>query len=375
MKNVLSLKQNIKFIGKDKNVFFITLNKRIDSYFKEKGISKHANFLMVSKTIILLSMYIIPFVCILVYKPSFPVSLICWAICGFGMAGVGMSIMHDGNHEGYSKSKFVNKLMGYTINLCGASAFNWKIQHNVMHHTFTNISGLDEDIEDKPPLRFSPHTTVKEYHKWQVVYAFLFYGILTLYWVLLKDLIQFIKYIKNGVNTNTNSQNALVFFKISIIKICYFFIVIFLPIFILDISVWQVFFGFLLMHFISGIILTTTFQLAHTVDGTSHPMPDEHGNIDNDWAVHQLNTTINFSRKSKVLNWYLGGLNFQVEHHLFPRISHVHYPAISKIVKATAEEFGVPYLENKTLMDALKGHLVALKKLGRLPNINDAIAG
>lgn len=129
------------------------------------------------------------------------------------------------------------------------------------------------------------------------------------------------------------------------------------------------------MHFISGIILTTTFQLAHTVDGTSHPMPDEHGNIDNDWAVHQLNTTINFSRKSKVLNWYLGGLNFQVEHHLFPRISHVHYPAISKIVKATAEEFGVPYLENKTLMDALKGHLVALKKLGRLPNINDAIAG
>jgi linoleoyl-CoA desaturase len=128
------------------------------------------------------------------------------------------------------------------------------------------------------------------------------------------------------------------------------------------------------MQFIAGIILTTVFQLAHTVEGTTHPVPNENYTIENNWAIHQLNTTVNFSRSNKFVSWYVGGLNYQVEHHLFPNICHVHYPEISKIVKSTAEEYGIPYLENPTFMQALKSHLAMVVKFGKLPSLNEAIA-
>jgi linoleoyl-CoA desaturase len=116
------------------------------------------------------------------------------------------------------------------------------------------------------------------------------------------------------------------------------------------------------------------FQLAHTVEETSHPLPNENGIIENDWAIHQLNTTVNFSRNNKLLSWYVGGLNFQVEHHLFPRICHVHYPEIAPIVKQTAEEFGIPYLEQQYFSKALKSHFAALERFGRLPHPDEIFA-
>ena len=155
-------------------------------------------------------------------------------------------------------------------------------------------------------------------------------------------------------------------------KIFYFFITLGIPI-IAGIPVSYVITGFFIMHFAAGIILTVVFQMAHTVEGTAHPLPDEHGNIENSWAIHQMHTTVNFSHGNKFLTWYLGGLNYQVEHHLFPRICHVHYPALAPIVKKTAAEFGIPYLENKTFADAFQSHMNTLKKFGRLPDINEAI--
>jgi len=121
------------------------------------------------------------------------------------------------------------------------------------------------------------------------------------------------------------------------------------------------------MHAIAGFILALVFQLAHTVEGTSHPLPNEVGVIENDWAMHQLITTANFSRRNKLVSWYVGGLNFQVEHHLFPYISHVHYPELAEIVKSTAEEFGVPYLENRTFSGAVASHFAFLYQLGQKP--------
>jgi linoleoyl-CoA desaturase len=156
-------------------------------------------------------------------------------------------------------------------------------------------------------------------------------------------------------------------------KIFYFFVTLGIPI-IAGLAVGQVIAGFFIMHFAAGIILTVVFQMAHTVEGTSHPIPDEHGNIENSWAIHQMHTTVNFSHGNKFLTWYLGGLNYQVEHHLFPRICHVHYPALAPIVKKTAQEFGIPYLENKTFADAFRSHMNTLKRFGRLPDINEAIA-
>jgi linoleoyl-CoA desaturase len=359
---------------KDKAVFFATLRKRVDAYFKEQGISKHYNAQMVIKTIVLLSSYIVPFILLLTLKPSFGISMLLWSIMGFGLAGIGMSIMHDANHGAYTSSHTANFWLGSTLNMLGGSIFNWKLQHNLLHHTYTNIIHLDDDIDDKLVLRFSPHTEVKWYHRLQIVYAFLFYGILTLYWTLLKDFIQFNRYTKDGVNKSTPAQNRIIFLKIVLSKIFYFLAIIFVPVYFFALPLWQVVTGFLLMHFIGGQVLTLIFQLAHTVEGTTHPVPNQDLTIENNWAVHQMNTTVNFSRKSKFISWYVGGLNFQVEHHLFPTICHVHYPAVSEIVKATAEEFGVPYLENETFMQAVTSHVRTLHRFGKLPDINEALA-
>jgi linoleoyl-CoA desaturase len=370
----MKLKGKVKFVSQDKNLFFATLRKRVDDYFTENNLAKTANTAMVVKSVVLLLTYILPFVALLAFQPTFPLSLLLWFMMGLGVAGIGMSVMHDANHGAFSASKTVNTWMGHTLNLVGGSAFNWKLQHNILHHTYTNVVEMDEDIQDRLVLRFSPHTKVKFFHQLQWVYAFVFYGLLTLYWVVAKDFVQYGLFIRNGVNANTASENRTWLLKLITMKVIYFFVMLALPTLFFGIPFLQVLLGFLLMHFVAGIILTVVFQLAHTVEGTSHPRPDEHGNIENDWAIHQMNTTVNFSRRNKWLSWYVGGLNFQVEHHLFPRICHVHYPAIAHIVKETAAEFDVPYLENETFGQAVRSHIATLHRFGRLPNINEAIA-
>jgi linoleoyl-CoA desaturase len=369
----MKLKGQLRFVNKDKNLFYSTLKKRIDAYFVENNISKHANGTMILKTVVLLTAYIAPFVYLLIFQPAYPLSLALWFVMGLGVAGIGMSIMHDANHGAYSANEKINDWIGYSLNLAGGSVVNWKFQHNVLHHTYTNIATHDEDIQDRLILRFSPHSKLKAIHQLQKLYAFFFYGLLTLYWVVGKDFVQYELFIRTGVNTNTKSQNILMLAKIIGNKLIYFFALIVTPIWFFDIPVYQVVTGFVLMHFVAGIILTVVFQLAHTVEGTTHPLANEKGIIENDWAIHQLQTTVNFSRQSKWISWYVGGLNFQVEHHLFSKICHVHYPAIAPIVKATAEEFGLKYLENNTFADALASHFKTLERFGRLPALSDAI--
>lgn len=365
--------KKIRFVNKDKNQFFSTLKKRVDAYFKDQKISKYSNTTLIVKTIVLTAIYTVPFCLFLYVQPPFALSMVLWALMGVGLAGIGMSVMHDACHGAYSENETVNEWMGAIfITMLGGSPFNWKLQHNVLHHMYTNVIHFDEDIKDKLVLKFSPHTPIKPFHKFQWIYAFLFYGILTLYWVTAKDFVNFFTYTANGVNTNTRSQNIVVLSKIILSKIGYFAVFLGIPLFVFEVPTQTLITGFLLMHFIGGIILTTIFQLAHSVEGTTHPQPNSRGEIENDWAIHQMNTTVNFSRDNKWLSWYVGGLNFQVEHHLFPKISHVHYPAISHIVKETAEEFGVPYLENPTFAVALRSHITTLHQLGHLPDLNEA---
>lgn len=366
-------KGQVKFVNRDKNQFFSTLKKRVDHYFADNEVSKFANTTMVIKTIVLLSFYIIPFAAILIFQPPFLLALVIWLVMGAAVAGLGMSVMHDACHGAYSSNKIINWIMSHVLNLLGGSTANWKLQHNILHHTYTNVTHMDEDIDDKLMLRFSPHTKVRKVHRFQWLYSFFFYGLTTLYWVTAKDFIQFVKYRRNGVNTNSRAENRMMLVKLIALKTAYLFAFLVVPTLFFGIPFGQILLGFVLMHFAAGIILTVIFQLAHSVEGTSHPLPDQNGIIENDWAIHQLNTTVNFSRRNKWLSWYIGGLNYQVEHHLFPRVSHVHYPAISHIVKDTAEEFGVPYLEKETFSAALQSHIAFLKKLGRLPDLNEAI--
>ena len=359
--------QSVQFVPSQKSLFFSTLRGRVDAYFKERGLSIHANRQMVVKSWVLLACYLTPFVCFILGFPSGPAGLLLWAVMGIALAGIGMSIMHDAHHGAYSESAAVNRWMGYSLNLLGASIHNWKLQHNFLHHTYTNIVGLDHDIDDKGLFRFAPHSPPRYLHRFQFVYAFFVYGLTSLYWVVAKDFAQFFRYIRLKINRNKGKENFVVFVKIIVLKIVYFSTMLALPI-ALGASPAITLVGFFMMHFLAGLILTVVFQMAHTVEGTTHPIPDAQGNIDNDWAIHQMNTTVNFAPHNKWLSWYVGGLNFQVEHHLFTKICHIHYPAISSIVRQTAIEFGVPYLENKTLAQAFFAHISVLKRFGHWPS-------
>lgn len=366
----IPLKGKVKFRGTN-NEFFNTLKKRVNLYFEQAQISKHANFAMFFKTLVLLTTYIGSFIFLVTYQPVFAIAMLIWMLMGLAISGIGMSIMHDANHGAYSANKKVNKIMGWSLHLAGASTHNWKLQHNILHHTYTNITDMDDDIDAKLVLRLSPHTLFKKFHRLQYAYVLLVYSIATLYWVFAKDFVQLYKYTKNGVNPKNKQQNQLLFLKIALIKFFYLGILIGLPIMI-GLPGWQVVLGFVLMHFTAGTVLTIIFQLAHSVEGTSHPLPTSAGYIENNWAIHQMNTTVNFARNNKWLSWYVGGLNFQIEHHLFPKICHIHYPKIAEIVKQTAEEFNIPYLENKTFFKAVASHFRLLRKFGQV-DLHDAI--
>jgi linoleoyl-CoA desaturase len=288
-------------------------------------------------------------------------------VMSFGIAGIGLSVMHDANHGAYSSKKWVNDLLGYSLNLVGANAFNWKIQHNVMHHTFTNIHDEDEDISPRGVLRLSPHSTWKRIHQYQYVYAWFLYGLMTIVWVVLKDFVRIVKYHKNGMVVKQKANISREWIILLTTKAIYVFYIIILPLMLTSLFWWQILLGILMMHYIAGFILAIIFQPAHVIEGTEFPMPDEDNMLENNWAVHQLHTTTNFGNRSRWFSWYVGGLNFQIEHHLFPNICHVHYRRISEIVRNTASEFGLPYKTSRTFISALNGHLKLLKKLGVRP--------
>lgn len=367
------VKGQVKFVNPNKSLFFATLKARVDQYFTDHAVSRYGNTQMVIKTVILLLAYTLPFIYLLAAKPTFGISLLLWFIMGLGMAGLGMSVMHDANHGAYSANKTVNWLMAHVLNLLGGSTVNWKLQHNILHHTYTNIVHMDKDIDSKLILRFTEHTPQKSVHRYQWIYAFLFYGITTLYWVTAKDFVQWVSFKKSGVNASSPKENRIMLSKIILVKVIYFFVFLVLPSVLFHIPFKEVIAGFLLMHFVAGLVLTTIFQLAHTLEGTTHPLPNAQGIIENDWAIHQVETTMNFSPNNKWLSWYVGGLNFQVEHHLFPRISHMHYPELSPIVRETCAEFGIAYLEHPTFGQALRSHVQYLKRLGRLPDLNEVM--
>lgn len=361
----------IKFKSPTGLPFTTTLRQRVDAYFKNNNLSKHANSSMKVKTAVLIAAYVLPYA----FMPLVPfgVQLVFWAIMGVAIAGIGMNIMHDAIHGSYSSNPKVNKWLGYTLNFAGAGTLNWKLQHNVLHHTFTNVTHADNDIQDIALLKFSPHTSVKWFHKYQWIFAPFFYGLITINWVYRKDFKQFKEFKNRGVNTQSQRENSIYYTKMVLMKLVYTLFFLVIPILFWQTAVWKILVGFMFMHFIAGNIISIVFQLAHVVEHTHFPMPNDEGVIENEWAIHQLQTTANFSRKSKWISWYVGGLNFQIEHHLFPKISHVHYPAISEIVKSTAKDFNLNYVENETFYDAFLSHVRLLKQLG-LPKMNEIMA-
>jgi linoleoyl-CoA desaturase len=284
-------------------------------------------------------------------------------IMGVGVAGIGFSVTHDALHGAYSSNPRVNQFIGYLFDFLGGNGYMWKITHNVIHHTYTNIPGLDEDLAVTPIVRLSPGTPHKPIHRFQHFFAFPAYSLATLNWMFMKDYRCFAMKEIGPYKDKTHPRYEIV--HLIWTKIAVYFYQIVLPLLILDIAWWQFLIGFTAMHVTAGLILGVIFQLAHVVEGPEFPLPDEKGMMEHTWIIHEMLTTSDFAQKNKLLSWYIGGLNYQIEHHLFPQVCSIHYPEIGRIVRRVAERHGVPYNSQPTLFAAMRSHYRMLKQLGR----------
>lgn len=356
---------SIRFNESNKKEFFQDLRKDVDQYFSKNNISKKGDYRMYVKTAFMLLAYLVPLGFLVSGAiSSFGISLILWAIMGLSMAGIGLTVMHDANHGAYSSNPKINNLMGFVLNIIGGYHVNWKIQHNVLHHSFTNIHGMDEDIDKNGIIRFSPTQPKKKLFKFQLLYAPILYSILSLYWATVKDFEQLVKYNKRGLLKGQGVTFGQALFRIIFYKVIYFAVTVVAVILISDLLWYHVIIGYVLMQMICGLILALVFQSAHVLEETEFFEPSEDNTVENSWAIHQMRTTANFANNNPVLTWLVGGLNHQVEHHLFPTICHIHYPAVSKIVRKNAAKHNIPYLEHKTFIGAIYSHFKMLGALG-----------
>ncbi len=354
--------KKIKFRNRSGVEFVTTLKDRINNYFTENNKSQHGDWKMYIKLVFFLSLFILTYASLYITEIHIGWHIAIWAGLGLCVAFIGFNVSHDAIHGSLSGNKTFNKVLGYTFNLLGANEYMWKIMHNVVHHTYTNIPGHDEDLEPVPLIRLNPERPLKKVHKFQHWYAFFFYSFAYLAWVMMKD---FVHFFSDRVGNYQSKKHPISeYFVLFISKAVFITVFLILPMIFSGFSIWATLLGFLSLNIVAGITLAIVFQLAHVVEGTEFPEPSEDGSMENHWAIHQLITTSNFARKSHIANWFLGGLNFQVEHHLFPNICHVHYRKISEIVRTTALEFGVPYNEHETFWQAVKSHQRMLKRLG-----------
>jgi linoleoyl-CoA desaturase len=365
--------QPLRF-AKTRPDFYSTLNKRVNDYFKSNNICKHANAEMKIKTVFMISLYWVPYILMMsgLFTSAWAMLGLCVAM-GMGLAGIGLSVMHDACHGSYSANPLVNKWLGYTLNMMGATAFNWKVQHNVLHHTYTNVHEHDEDVSQRGLFRLNPHADWKPVHRFQHVYAWFMYGLMTFVWVFFKDFVRMKKYQDNGLVERVKGSAREEWTILIVTKVIYFTYALVLPVIFLPYSFGQIFLGFFVMHYVAGFILAIIFQPAHVTSDSEFPMPDEELTLENNFAIHQIITTKNFANKNFLFSWYVGGLNFQIEHHLFPTVCHVHHRHLAPIVKATAEEYGLPYFHEETFFKAVLEHGRSLQKFGKKPEAVDVI--
>jgi linoleoyl-CoA desaturase len=351
-------------------LFYASLKTDVDQYFKASGISPKGNIHLYLKAMVLLPAALGIYLALLFLNLPVSVALLLAGTLGFLFACIGFNVMHDACHGSFSNKKWVNELFGYSINLLGGNAFIWKFKHNIIHHTYTNVDGMDDDIAKSPLMRHCHSQKWVPAHRFQHIYVILVYAISSFAWVAIMD---FNKYFKQKVYATPlqkmDIKEHVIFWMSKLINV---FAYIALPIFLLGLKSWAI--GFTVLHIFMGLTLAIVFQLAHVVEQTEFEFAGtEDLEIENEWAVHQIKTTANFSPNNSVISWFAGGLNYQIEHHLFPRISHVHYPALSKIVEKKCKEFGLSYHVNETFSGAVASHFRMMKELGKRPTYSTGL--
>ncbi|MBC7536914.1 MAG: acyl-CoA desaturase [Ferruginibacter sp.] len=350
------------------NRFFQSLKSSVDAYFSDNNIKKTGDWRLFIKTFILIGMALACYLVLMLVTVNLLTAVLLSALFGYACACIGFSVMHDANHGSYSPNQKLNDFIGFiAANGLGASSYFWKQKHNIIHHTYTNVDGIDDDIAKSPIIRHCETQKWVPAHKIQHLYVPFVYALSSIFWIFIMD---FTKYFSRKIFTTAawklTLKNHIIFWLTKAYYVAVFMVI---PIMVWGWAGWLV--GFLVANAVMGLTLSFVFQLAHVVENTEfeHIPLDETKHLETAWAEHQLKTTANFAMESKVVSWFVGGLNFQIEHHLFPKVSHVHYPALSKIVQEKCKEYNMPYHNNTTLMDAIASHLRVMKQLGKRPEI------
>ncbi|WP_301922214.1 acyl-CoA desaturase [Ferruginibacter sp.] len=347
------------------NQFYLSLKTAVDQYFETKRIKKTGDWRLYIKTITLIGAAIAIYSSLMFFSISTLPALLLCGLLGYIFSCIGFSVMHDANHGSYSTKPWLNDAMGLTANALGASSFFWKQKHNIIHHTYTNVDGIDDDIAKSPIIRQCESQKWVPAHKIQHLYLVPIYALSSIFWLFFMD---FTKYFTRKIYTTEawklNTKNHVIFWGT---KILYFTFYMIIPAMVWGFGPWLL--GFMVLHAVMGVTLSLVFQLAHVVENTEFETValDETKHIESAWAEHEVRTSSNFAMSNPVISWFVGGLNFQIEHHLFPRVSHVHYPAISKIVMEKCKEFNLPYNKYDTMFGAVASHFRVMKTLGQKP--------
>lgn len=358
------MNDRIRFRAPEGDPFAGVLRRRVEEHFAATGRSHAGDWRMALKIVGYLGLYAGAWALLIFGPDSLALQLACWVTLGLGIAGIGFNVAHDACHGALSSSRRVNVLLGHTFTLIGVHVYNWKIIHNRIHHAFTNIPNVDGDLHPVPALRYfdDPASAPKRYQRLQHYYAFGLYALASLSWVFVKDYVHFFRREHTGYAKPVPPPGEFALLLAS--KLIHYGLFIFAPLWA-GIPPPAVLGGFIVMHVIAGSALANVFAAGHLVEGTEIVDPDGEGIVRESWLAHQIRTSCNFATKSPFFFWTVGGLNFQIEHHVFPGICHVHYPALAPIVRRTAAEFGVPYQEYPGLGAALASHVRFLKRLGQ----------
>ena len=353
----------VKFSGSDR--FLRELRRRVDAYFESSGRRRRDCPQMYFKTATILAWFFTAYVLLLFVVTSWWAIVPLAIVLVLAMAAIGFNIQHDASHKAYSERSWVNKVMALTLDMIGGSSYLWNWKHNSIHHTYTNIEGHDDDINLGFLGRLSPEQRRLKFHRYQGIYLWVLYGFLAIKWHLFEDFHTLATGRIGGHEIPRPRGKDLVIFIAG--KVVFFSLAFVIP--MLLHPVLAVLAVYAIAAFASGVVLSIVFQLAHCVVEADFPVPVTTAQggqqIENEWAVHQVQTTVNFARRNPVLRWFLGGLNFQIEHHLFSKICHVHYPALSKVVEQVCHEFGVRYAAHKSFFTALASHYRWLVMMGR----------
>ncbi len=345
------------------------LKARVEQYLGASGRSPRDLPAMYAKTAVILAWLVASYVWLVFGADTVWGAAVGCVSLGLAVAGVGFSVMHDANHGGYSSRRGINRLLGWTIDIIGGSSYVWGWKHNIFHHTHPNVAGLDEDIDIQPLCRLAPSQRLRKGHRFQHLYIWGLYGLLPLKWHFIDD-------FKNVITGRIGNQKmprptGKKLAGVLIGKALFYGWVIVLPLFFHPL--WKVALGHAAASFVLGLTLSTVFQLAHCVEEADFTeVPSGGKAFPRDWAEHQVASTADFARGNPLVSWYLGGLNFQAVHHLFPRVCHLHYPALSRIVEQTCQEHGIRYRVQASVGAALRSHVRWLKRMGR-PALRGAV--